>query len=172
MSKLRFADLGRLLIYGNYYLAATLLLVAGVLKLLSPEVSELLQILYEQKIFHFSFILIISQTHPWLEIILATIALSGWQARWLAKIMALLYITFTVLIIIASKGYLFLPIDCGCFGNGEGTPAYQLILRNSIISVLLLFIDDSFRAWTISSTVEFNWEHSRYFYANKSITVT
>ena len=149
MMKLRLADLVRLLIVLNYYLAAILLLIAGIFKLLTPEVSELLQTLYEQNNLTFSTIIIISRSLPWLEIFLAAIALSGWQYQWLARIMALLYLAFTVLIATASQGYLLLPIDCGCFGNGEGTPAYLLLLRNSTISILLLFMGHSLKSWTI-----------------------
>ena len=140
---------GRLLIVCNYYLAAILLLIAGFFKLLTPEISELLQTLYEQKILNFYTIITISHIHPWLEILLAAIALSGWQFQWFARIMALLYLAFTVLIATATQGYLLLPIDCGCFGNGDGTPAYLLILRNSLISILLLFMGQSLKSWTI-----------------------
>ncbi|HIJ78761.1 MAG: hypothetical protein OEY01_06510 [Desulfobulbaceae bacterium] len=135
----KLAAWSRLLVVGNYYLAATLLLIAGILKLLNPEVSELLQTLYEQKILGFDTILVVSRRLPWLEILVGGIALSGWNFRWLARIMALLYLIFTVFITYASQGYLLLPIDCGCFGTGEGTPAYLLILRNTIITLLLLF---------------------------------
>ena len=145
----KLAAWSRLLVVGNYYLAATLLLIAGILKLLNPEVSELLQTLYEQKILGFDTILVVSRRLPWLEILVGGIALSGWNFRWLARIMALLYLIFTVFITYASQGYLLLPIDCGCFGTGEGTPAYLLILRNTIITLLLLLINKRLGLWTI-----------------------
>ncbi|MGV1098468.1 MauE/DoxX family redox-associated membrane protein [Thiovibrio sp. JS02] len=131
----------RLLVLGNYYLAALMLLVAGIMKAVAPGVSDLLQALYESGFLSFPAIITISRWQPWLEISLGAVALSGVVMIWSARLMAALYLLFFALILVAARGYLFLPIDCGCFGQGEGTPAYLLLARNAGMAMLLLLVN-------------------------------
>ena len=139
----------RIVVILNYYLAALLLLIAGILKAFSPAVGDLLLELSDQELLSFELVLSISRVQPGAEIIIGLLALSGWQAQWSAKFMAALYLFFTGLILYASQGYLTLPIDCGCFGGESETPAYLLLLRNTLIAALLLFFDRSCRRWTL-----------------------
>ena len=141
--------IGRMLVVANYHLAAALLLVAGIFKTDLVEVSELLMTLYELGVLTFDTIIFLSRVQPWFEIILGAIALSGWQAVGIARAMAALYIAFAVLIAIASQGFLLLPIDCGCFGEGEGTPVYLLLLRNGLIAALLMLMSPRHARWTL-----------------------
>ncbi len=66
-------------------------------------------------------------------------ALIGWRAEWTARGITLLYLLCSVIIYYVSEGYLTLPIDCGCFGEGEGTPVYFLLLRNITLAMPLFF---------------------------------
>lgn len=122
----------------NYYLAALLILVAGFIKVFEPGVAGILNTLYERGLLEFEVILTISRVQPWLEIVMGLLALSGWRSLWFARIMAGVYIFFALLILYVSDGYLALPIDCGCFGEGEKVPVYLLLLRNGLIAALLL----------------------------------
>ena len=147
----------RLFVAADYYLAALLLLVAGCLKLRQPEVSELLQTLLEQELFPLSLILFAARWQAWFEIALALVVLSGWQSRWCARGLALLYLFFAMLIAVAADGYWLAPIDCGCFGSGGTTPAYLLLLRNIFLALPLFFVKPAwvgniFSAWRNSGT--------------------
>ena len=123
----------------NYYIAALLMLVAGVIKFFEPGVGELLNTLYERDLLTFDTILAISRVQPWFEIGLGGFAMSGWRNIWAAKILAGVYVFFALLVLYVSDGYLLLPIDCGCFGEGHEAPVYLILLRNGLLAVLLLF---------------------------------
>lgn len=142
-----------LLIVADYYLAASLLLIAALFKLgTHSEVNELLQALFELNLLPFAAVLFLDRWQVPIELLLACAALYGWQAEKMAWLMATLYILFTAAIALASQGYLLLPIDCGCFGDSEeGTPALLLILRNLFIALPLLFFKRPLRAWTMHS---------------------
>lgn len=131
----------RRLLVADYYLAALLLLVAGCLKLRQAGISELLQILLEREFLPLSLTLFAARWQAWFEIGLALLALSGWHPLWCARGLALLYLFFALLIGIAADGYWLAPIDCGCFGTGGQTPAFLLLLRNTLIALPLLFVD-------------------------------
>jgi hypothetical protein len=133
----------RFVVIGNYYLAALMLVVAGWFKAAAPQVSDLLLTLYEIDFLAFQTIITISRWQPWLEIGLGTVALSGAAMLWSARLMAALYLFFFVLILVASQGYLLLPVDCGCFAEDNATPAYLLLIRNGIIALLLLLLRPS-----------------------------
>jgi len=135
----RFRKLFSVLIDLNYYVAALLLLVAGGLKFFEPGVGELLNTLYERELLSFGKILIISRVQPWLEVGLGIFALSGWRNLWAARILASVYLFFALLVLYVSDGYLLLPIDCGCFGEGHESPVYLILLRNGGLALLLLF---------------------------------
>lgn len=139
----------RTTIIANYYLAALLLIIAGILKTIHPAVSDLLQALFEQGLLSFDAVLTVSRFQPGAEIMVGLLAVSGWRAEWSAKFLAAVYLFFTLLILYASQGYLTLPIDCGCFGGEHETPVYLLLLRNSLIAALLVFFDISHRRWTL-----------------------
>lgn len=141
----------------NYYLAAILLLVAGIIKIINPTVSDLLQTISELEILDFELILVISRIQPWLEIVAGIVALIGWRPELIAKGMAFVYLFFSGLILYVSQGYLLLPIDCGCFGEGDGVPAYLLLIRNITIAILLLFLSSSLRKWTLFYSVRRTW---------------
>ena len=134
----------RLLVVVDFYIAAGLLLVAGVLKVMRPGISELLENFLEQGIFPLSLVLFLARWQSWMEIVFALVALSGWQARWCARGLAALYLLFAVLIAVAADGYWLSPIDCGCFGSGARTPAYLLLLRNVLIAFPLFFAGPDF----------------------------
>ena len=129
----------RWLVTADFYLASLLLLVAGLLKVMRPGVSELLQSLLEQELFSLPVILFLARWQAWFEIVVALVVLSGWRPLWCARGLAVLYLLFAVLIAIAADGYWLVPIDCGCFGTGAQTPAYLLLLRNTLIALPLLF---------------------------------
>jgi len=124
-------------ITANYYLASSLLLFAGIVKLIEPSNGEILEILLEKRILSFEGLILISKIQPWAEICLGLFALSGWKANVMAKLLSIIYLFFGGLILYASEGYLTLPLDCGCFGEGDGTAVYVLLLRNIILSALL-----------------------------------
>ncbi len=137
-------------IIGVYYLAAAMLVVAGGIKLFQPGVSELLDALYEQGHLGLDTIVRISRWQPWLEILLGTWALFGIHLEKTALALAALYFFFIAAILTASQGYLFLPIDCGCFGESEGgSPVIFLILRNTGIALPLFFIRKRHRKWSL-----------------------
>ncbi|PLX49175.1 MAG: hypothetical protein C0613_08615 [Desulfobulbaceae bacterium] len=139
------------LLVADYYLAALLLLVAGLLKVWNkPELSELLLSLYELEILPFQVVLAIDRWQVPVELIIGTIALYGWQARKMAWLLAAIYLLFSGAIALASQGYLLLPIYCGCFGAGDAaTPALVLILRNVMIAVPLLFFSRHLQHYTL-----------------------
>ena len=127
------------LIVADFYLAALLLLIAGVAKAMRPGVSELLENLLEQGLLSLPLTLFVARWQAGFEIIFAMVALSGWRFQWCARGLAVLYLLFAVLIALAADGYWFAPIDCGCFATGAQTPAYLLLLRNILIAFPLLF---------------------------------
>ncbi|MFC1513050.1 MauE/DoxX family redox-associated membrane protein [Thermodesulfobacteriota bacterium] len=128
------------LVTADFYLASLLLLIAGLLKVKHPDVSELLQNLLDQDVFPLALILFAARWQAWFEIVMALVALSGWRPLWCARGLAFLYLFFAALIAVAADGYWLEPIDCGCFGSGvHATPAYLLILRNIFIALPLLF---------------------------------
>ncbi|MBU4261228.1 MAG: hypothetical protein KKC76_05020 [Proteobacteria bacterium] len=129
----------QLLVIGDYYLAALLLVWAGVSKITSPGVGDLLESLLAQNIISLKQLVFISRWKPPLEIAFGFAALSGIQAAFLARVTGLIYLFYTLLLILVSEGYLLLPIDCGCFGGGSPTPVYLLILRNFFIALPLFF---------------------------------
>ena len=143
----------------NYYLASILLLVAGFIKIVNPAVSDLLQTISELEILNFELILAISRIQPWLEIVVGIIAIFGWRPELIAKGMACVYLFFSGLILYVSQGYLLLPIDCGCFGEGDGVPAYLLLIRNITIAILLLFFTRAYRKWAFFYRLSGTWEH-------------
>lgn len=134
---------GRFFIIFDYYLAALLLLWAGISKLTTPAVGDLLETLLEHEVLTIDQLVFIARWFPPLEITLAMLALSGVSAILFARFMASLYLLFTLVIVYVSEGYLTLPIDCGCFGDGGQTPAYLLIIRNTVIALPLFFFPKS-----------------------------
>lgn len=136
------------LIIAAYYAAALLLLWAGISKLTSTGVGDILEILFEKELISLDSLFFISRWFPVLEIIVAIIAFTGIKANITAKIMGMLYIVFTLLILYVSEGYFLLPIDCGCFGETTATPVYILLLRNSVIAVFLFFFTSPYRKFT------------------------
>lgn len=138
------------LIVTAYYTAALLLLWAGISKLTSPGIGDILEILYEKEQIGIHLLIFVARWFPLLEISVALFALTGIWANYTAKIMGILYLFFTLLILYVSEGYLLLPIDCGCFGDTtNSTPAYLLLLRNGIIAVLLFLFTYSYRKYTL-----------------------
>jgi len=131
-----------------YYAAALLLLWAGISKLTSPGVGDILEILFEKELIGLDLLLFISRWFPVLEIIVAVFAFTGIKANITAKIMGMIYIVFTLLILYVSDGYLLLPIDCGCFGETNTIPVYILLLRNSVIALFLFFFTSPYRKFT------------------------
>lgn len=136
----------------DYYLAAILLLIAGILKARDPGISDLLQTLYEQDILSFQCIIFIDRYQHWPELLLVFLVFIGWRARFMACLTGGVYLAFSGLILYASEGYLFFPIDCGCFGTGEGIPAYLLLLRNMLIAFPLFFFSKSCSRFTLWAT--------------------
>ena len=130
----------RILLIVNFYISALLLIIAGLLKLSSDEVNPILALFFENNVITLSQFQFISRYLPLFEIVLGLIMITGFLFRFSSVISAFVYIIFTGGIIYASEGYLFLPIDCGCFGTGATTPAILLLLRNLIIFILLLYL--------------------------------
>lgn len=141
-----------LLVVVDFYIAAGLLLTAGVLKAMRPGISELLEYFLEQGVFPLTLVLFLARWQSWFEIVIALVALSGWQARWSARGLAVLYLLFAVLIGVAADGYWLSPIDCGCFGSEAKTPAYLLIIRNCLIAFPLFFAGPGFGVGLLSRT--------------------
>ena len=129
----------RHLVIIDYYLAALLLVVAGVSKIITPGVGDLLETLLEQEIITLDQLIFLSRWYPPLEVVFGITALTGIRAAVFARLIGVLYLFFIVLFLIASKGYLLLPVDCGCFGDGDPLPVYLLILRNALIALPLFF---------------------------------
>ncbi|MBU2591261.1 MAG: hypothetical protein KKC21_04490 [Nitrospinae bacterium] len=127
------------IIIADYYLAASLLLIASILKISHPAMSELLAKIAEYQIVSFGTMVSLTYIYPWIELIIALYALIGWRGEWTARGMAFLYIFFSLIILIGAEGNIFSTIDCGCFGLGEGSPIYWLLLRNVSIAIPLLF---------------------------------
>ncbi|MCB2183289.1 MAG: hypothetical protein KQH63_14745 [Desulfobulbaceae bacterium] len=105
----------------------------------NPGVGDVLEGLLEHDVLNIDQLIFISRWFPPLEIMLAIFALTGIFAALFSRFMALLYLFFAVLILYVSEGFLLLPIDCGCFGEGNQTPAYLLIMRNVFIALPLIF---------------------------------
>ena len=129
----------RNLVIIDYYLAALLLVAAGVNKIITPGVGDLLETLLEQDIITLDQLLLLSRWYPPLEVVFGMAALTGIRAAVFGRITGMLYLFFIVLFVIASEGYLLLPVDCGCFGDGDPLPVYLLILRNALIALPLFF---------------------------------
>ncbi|MBI5556585.1 MAG: hypothetical protein HY885_03000 [Deltaproteobacteria bacterium] len=132
----------------NYYLAALLLVWAGAGKMLEPGVGDLLETLFDRRIITLGQLIFISRWHPPLEIALGLFALSGIKAGIAARIMGVVYLFFVLLFLIVSEGHFLQPVDCGCFGEGNPTPVYLLILRNTIIAIPLFFFPGAAGAFT------------------------
>ncbi|MBI4791388.1 MAG: hypothetical protein HY789_01290 [Deltaproteobacteria bacterium] len=129
----------RHLVIIDYYLAALLLVAAGVSKIITPGVGDLLETLLEQEIITLDQLIFLSRWYPPIEVVFGITALTGIRAVVFARLTGVLYLFFIVLFLIASKGYLLLPVDCGCFGDGDPLPVYLLILRNALIALPLFF---------------------------------
>jgi len=129
----------QLLVISDYYLAALLLVWAGVSKITAPGVGDLLESLLAQNLISLEQLVFFSRWNPALEFVLGMAALSGIQAVFFARVTGLIYLFYTLLLILVSEGYLLLPMDCGCFGGGSPTPVYLLILRNLFIALPLFF---------------------------------
>jgi len=137
------------IIIADYYLAASLLLIASILKIKNPAMSELLAKIAELNILPFGTLISATYIYPWIELLVAIYALIGWLGEWTARVMGLLYFFFTALILIGARGNIFAVIDCGCFGLGEGSPIYWLLLRNIAIAIPLLFFRKEDRKWLL-----------------------
>jgi hypothetical protein len=133
----------------DFYLSALLFLVAGFIKMNEVGVGELLETLYELDIFNPALILYGSRLQPYLEIGVALWAFVGWQAKYVARFMGLLYLFFAVLILVASQGFLMDPIDCGCFGPSEGLPVIVLLCRNLLLALPLFFFHNKHQRFTL-----------------------
>ncbi len=107
----------------NYYFAVAFLGLAGVVKFNEIGVSDLLQFFFDNDFLNLTQLIFISKNQPLFEIILCILALSGFGARYVAYAIGVLYLFFAGLVLYATEGYIFLPIDCGCFGEGEGSMA-------------------------------------------------
>ena len=79
---------------GNYYLAAAMLLAAGIMKARHPQVSDLLLIFHAQGGFSFSLVIFLAMWQHWFEILVGVVALAGWQMIWMPRFMAFLYLLF------------------------------------------------------------------------------
>lgn len=137
------------LIISAYYIGALLLMWAGIGKLNSPGVGDILESLFDHNTINLAQLLFISRWFPLVEIIIASVAIIGYKAHIIARIMSLIYIVFTALIFYVAEGYFLLPIDCGCFGEGQTTPVYLLLLRNSAIALPLLFFTSPYCRFTL-----------------------
>lgn len=133
----------------DYYLAATLLLIAAILKINNPTMGELVAKIAEYQIVPFETMVSLNHIYPWIELAIALYALIGWQGEWTAKGMAALYIFFAIIILIGAEGDIFSTIDCGCFGVGKGSPIYWLLLRNISIAIPLFFFKKGERKWLL-----------------------
>ena len=139
----------RFLIIADYYLASGLMLVAGSIKLQQPGVGDILEYLFNAEILSLSATMFIARFLPWFEILLGGSALVGWRIEWQARVLAFIYTVYAGVIFYVSEGFLTLPLDCGCFGAGEGTPVYLLLLRNVLIAVPLFFISGRYMKFTL-----------------------
>ena len=149
MEKAQWKKIIQVLVTFDYYLAALLLLIAGIIKTQTDGISGLMETLVERGDLTVDTMILIARYQPWVEIIVGLYALIGWRAEWTARGMALLYLFFSVVIYYVSEGYLTLPIDCGCFGESEGTPVYLLLLRNCSLAFPLFFFTSQYRRWTL-----------------------
>jgi hypothetical protein len=138
------------IIVADYYLAAILLVAAGVIKIADPAVGDILNTLVDREFLSLQQMVLLYRIQPWFEIGVGLFALIGWQAQWSARIMALLYLFFSGLVYYVVEGYLAMPIACGCFGEEEiGSPAYLSFYRNVIIALLLLFFTSKYSDGTL-----------------------
>lgn len=145
------------LVISDYYLASLLLVWAGTSKLSNPGVGDLLETLFNRNILTLDQLVLVSRWYPPLEICFGVFALTGLFSTITARLMGSLYLFFTLLIFFVSEGYLLLPINCGCFGEGGQSPAYLLMIRNTILALPLFFFSKSHRNWTLAS---FFYRHS------------
>ncbi|MDH3997383.1 MAG: hypothetical protein OET90_00965 [Desulfuromonadales bacterium] len=130
----------RTLIVAVYYLSASLLVIAGVIKFFHPSVGDILQFFLDHDILSFDNVITIARLQPWVECFIGMVALTGWRMESVAKGLAALYLFFALLILIASQGHLTLPLDCGCFGASEGAAAWLLLLRNLALALPLFLV--------------------------------
>lgn len=133
----------------NYHLAAILLIVAGLFKAVDPYPGEIMGALMERYIISAAGYRIITLLQPWFEIGIGLLALSGWRAEKTARVLGIIYLFFGVLILYVSEGHLTLPLGCGCFGDGDETPVYLLLLRNTLIALFLFYFSVDHRRWTL-----------------------
>lgn len=138
----------RFLVVTDYYLASALLVWAGLVKIRDAGVGDVLESLLERHILTLDQILFLARWYPPLEILLGVMALIGIKAGIFSGMIAGLYLAFTLLLLFVSGGYLQLPIDCGCFGTGNTSPVYLLILRNLLIAIPLFFFPGPLRHFT------------------------
>ncbi len=137
----------------NYYIAAVLLIVAGVFKMADPYPGEIMGGLLERYIITATGYRLITLLQPWFEIGIGLFAFIGWRAEYTAKALGLIYLFFGGLILYVSEGHLTLPLGCGCFGAGE-TPVYLLLLRNALIALFLFFFRGHHQHWTLSNLIQ------------------
>lgn len=143
----------RYFIAANYHVAALLLFVAGISKLIHPIVGDILNALVDTEVLTLNEMVLIYRIQPWFEAGLGLFALIGWQAQWSARIIAVLFLFFSGLIYYVVDGYLTMPVACGCFGEAEGNPAYLDFIRNVVIAFFLFFFTASYRNLTLYNII-------------------
>ena len=144
----------RAMIALNYHIAALLLIIAGVLKALDPYPGEIMGALLEQYIITSTGYRLITLFLPWFEIGIGLFALCGWRAEKTAKVLGMIYLFFGGLILYVSEGDLTSPLGCGCFGKGDESPVYLLLLRNTLLALFLFFFSVDHRRWTLNRFIQ------------------
>ncbi len=146
---LRMRKFWKYLVITDYHIAALLLVIAGVFKVNSSDSSEILSLFLENDWVSYQQLKMIIRYQPTVEIILGIYFLIGFKAKLSARLLAATYIFFSALIYWASDGALFESLNCGCFGEEEGTLVYKLLIRNLSIAIPLVFYSKQAAEWSL-----------------------
>ena len=124
------------------------LLVAGALKVGSPEVSA--RAVQAYQLLPFDVAAYIGYALPLAEIIIGVLLLLGLFTRAAASVSALLMVAF--LIGIASAWVRGISIDCGCFGDGGTVAAADTAYPQEVARDVALLLSAAWLTWRPDST--------------------
>jgi hypothetical protein len=139
-----------LIVYG-YYVAAALLLWAGLVKIFMPELRDILEIFFETSAIGAEQTVFFSIWFPVFEIVVAVVAILGIRASVMARGMGVIYLGFALLTMYVAKGHVMLPLECGGFKEASTVPVYLLLLRDLAIAILLFFYSAAYEKYTLYS---------------------
>ena len=111
------------------WLIGVVFIYAGVLKAMDP--AAFAEAILNYRIIGISFAWPLALLLPWLEIVAGlALLLPGWRRSGACVLTGL---TLAFVVALVSAIWRGLDINCGCFGEADGSPAHLAIVRNVLI---------------------------------------